>query len=335
MSETRRRASLSLARRVGLLLGAVAFPAADLRPQGVPGAEGLARFLPADAVAVLSLPDLSATLEDCRALPLWQMAREKEVGEFLAQPLRQMHEWIEASRKSAAQASGIDLGALLETKYRGIEVAVARLRFPESGGPPEFAVAVRVDAGADFPKVKSILDRFREKVPPEKAVVRDETVGGKAFTILRAKADSDEPAAAAFWSPEGTAIYLAMGTPGSEFPEEFLARVAGGTAGPSLASDPEFRACTSRVGNAGSELQCFVRVAPLLDALIKGLSLAPAGELPAFLRPQGVKAALSALGLDGLRALATASTAAGDHSVNESYVLAPSPRKGLLALGGE
>ncbi len=335
MSETRRRAFLSLARRVGLLLGAVAFPAADLRPQGEPGAEGLARYLPADAVLVFSLPDLAGTLQDCRSLPLWQMAREKEVSDFLAQPLKQMHEWIEVGRKSSAQASGIDFGPLLETKFRGIEVGIARLRFPETGGPPEFAVAARVDAGADFPKVKAILDRLREKVPPEKAVVRDESVGGKSFTVIRPKPGADSPAAAVFWSAEGTAVHLAMGTPGSSFPEEFLGRVAGGTASPSLASDPEFRACTSRVGNAGSEMRLFVRVAPILDAGIKGLSLAPAGKLPAFLQPQGLRAALSALGLDGLRALAWSSTAAGDHSVNESYVLAPSPRKGLLALGGE
>ncbi len=335
MSETRRRSSLSLVRRIGLLLGAVAFPAADLRPQGDAGTEGLARYLPADAVAVLSFPDLTATLQDCRSLPLWQMGREKEVSEFLAQPFRQMHEWIEAGRKSSAQASGIDLGPLLETKFRGIEIGLARFRFPEAGGPPEVAAAVRVDAGADSPKLKAILDRLREKVPAEKAAVRDETVGGKTFTVIRQKADPRDPTRIVFWSPEGTAVYLVVGTPGSSFPEEFLGRVAGGTASPSLASDPEFKACTGRVGNAGSEIRFFMRVPPLVDGLLKGLSFAPPGELPAFLRPQGVKAALSALGLDGLRALACASTAAGDHSVNESYVLAPSPRKGLLALGGE
>src|SRR5262245_26791187 len=335
MSETRKRSFPYLARLAGLLLGAVALFASAARPQAQPGAEGLARYLPADTLLLFSLPDLSSTLQDCRSLPLWEMAREKEISEFLAAPFRQMHEWIEAGRKSAAEASGIDLGPLFETKFRGIEFGIARLRFPEAGGPPEFAMAVRIDAGADFPKIKPILDRLREKVPPGKADVREESVGGKPFTVIRPKSDSHGPAATLFWGADGTAVHLAMGTPGSSFPEEFLGRVAGGTASPSLAADPEFRACTGRVGNPGSEMRFFVRIAPLLDAGIKALSLAPAGELPALLRPQGVKAALSALGLDGLRALACASTAAGDHSVNESYVLAPSPRKGLLALGGE
>src|SRR5262249_39458338 len=75
----------------------------------------------------------------------------------------------------------------------------------------------------------------------------------------------------------------------------------------------------------------FLRIAPLLDLAVKALSMAPEKALPAFLKPAGVRAALSALGLDGLRALACASTAEGDHSVNDSYVLAPSPRRGLLA----
>src|SRR5262245_21814206 len=91
MSETRKRSFPYLARLAGLLLGAVVLFASAARPQAQPGAEGLARYLPADTLLLFSLPDLSSTLQDCRSLPLWEMAREKEISEFLAAPFRQMH----------------------------------------------------------------------------------------------------------------------------------------------------------------------------------------------------------------------------------------------------
>jgi hypothetical protein len=283
-------------------------------------------------VAVVSFPDLTATLQDCPSLPFWKIHGEKAVGDFLAPPFKQLREWIEAGRKKVAESKGVDPGVLLETKFRAIEIALARLRFSEGGGAPEVGVAFRFDAGADFPKVRALYDQCREKIPPGGAVVREEKVGGRTFTVVR---PTQAPGAAVFWSAEGTSVYSAMGTPGSGFADEFFDRVSGKTATPSLAADPEFRACTGRVGNAGSEFRLFLRVAPLFDLAVKGLSMAPADALPSFLTPLGVKAALSALGLDGLRALAFASTAEGDHSVNETFVLAPSPRKGLLALGGD
>ncbi|MGH7149229.1 MAG: hypothetical protein ACREIU_00950, partial [Planctomycetota bacterium] len=57
------------------------------------------------------------------------------------------------------------------------------------------------------------------------------------------------------------------------------------------------------------------------------------GEVPTFVTGGSVRALAGALGLDGLRALALTSSAEKDHWVNDLVLLAPAPRRGLLALG--
>jgi len=204
-----------LRERGGLLALALPLLAGTGRGQGEAAAESLAQYLPADAVALLSLPDLTATLEDCRSLPLWKIGREKAVSDFLEPPLKQLRTWIEAERKKALGTAGFDPGTALEIKFRAIEVGLARLRMPEQGGPPEVAVAVRVDAGADFPTMKALLDGLKAKIPPGEGEVREETSGGKTFTVVGPPAGAKAPSAAVFWTGEGTAVYLAVGTPGS------------------------------------------------------------------------------------------------------------------------
>src|SRR5262245_5534336 len=137
-----------------LALAAVLFLAPPARPQGLPTTveRGLAGRIPPDAVALLSFPDLAGSIEKTRTLPLGKILSGTEMKEFLAGPLGVVGMEFEGARSQAQREGGPDPAILLSTRWKGIELALARARFGDRGF--EFGVAGRFDAGDGWPGVR-------------------------------------------------------------------------------------------------------------------------------------------------------------------------------------
>jgi len=305
-----------------------------------PGA-GLAQVVPADTIALFSLPDLPATTQDLRSLPIGKIAAEPSVREFLSGPLQMLSETMRAQAARAEQASGMPWVKLYESlgKVRSLEVALTRLAVPETSESVarmlvgEFGLALRVDAGEAWPAVRAVLEKGLE-MGEDLAVVRESGSAGDAF--VRVTHEEPPITASLFWKEEGTEIYFALASTPTGLVDDLWKRVVRDGDAPSLATDPEYLACARRCGaDEGAEVRGFVRFQPLFDYCLSALGIAAreAEDLPPFLHPGPVNGILQVLGLRGMRAIAFASTASGEHSVNEVYVHAPAPRRGLLGMG--
>ncbi|HET6201485.1 MAG TPA: hypothetical protein VFI25_01640 [Planctomycetota bacterium] len=301
------------------------------RAQGLPAAEGreLARRVPADSVALFSIPDLGASIERVKTLPFGRILGDAEVKEFLARPLDLARKQFERVRSEAQKNAGLDPGVLLSTRWRAVELALTRARLDERG--LELGLAARVDAGERWPEVRALLERVVEKAGKDPSVgrVEERTAGGRNWTLLRIPVPGVD--GALFWTAEGTDVHVGVGSASGSGWGELFARVAEGKVAPSLAEDPDYLACAGRCGSAPA-FRAFIRVRPLLDLLAAGVERGR-GSVPTFLTGRSVQALAGALGLDGLRALSLASTAEKEHWENDLVLLAPAPRRGLLALG--
>lgn len=322
------------------LLAGLAFLVGDspaqAAPAGANSTEGLARHLPADTIALLSVPDLGRTLNDVRSLPIGKIAAEPSVRDFVEEPLGKLSAAIREQLAEAESGTGMPWIQVYESlgRVRSFEVALTRLGIREAGEDVEgeFGVAARLDTGEAWPAFRAFLEKGLEKAREEGlSVSRESAAGGGSF--VRVVREEEGGAGSVLWREEGTEVYVVLASSSTGLVDDLWSRVSRAQSAPSLAADSEFLACTRRCGaGGGAEMRFFLRVAPLLDAIVSGLRIAEEEEedLPAFLHPQPVDRVLQVLGLRGLRACAFATTAAGDHSVNESYVLAPVPRRGLL-----
>ncbi|MCI0588309.1 MAG: hypothetical protein L0323_15875 [Planctomycetes bacterium] len=314
-----------------LALAAVLSLCAPARPQSLPTAvdRGLARLVPPDAIALVSFPDLAGSIEEAKSLPFGKILAGAEMKEFLAGPLQALGSEFEGVRSQVRQVGGPDPGVVLSTRWKGLEVALARARFGDRGF--EWGIAARIDAGEGWAGVREQLGRVVELARGNPGVGRMEErkVGERTWVFLHAPDPGLE--AAFFWTNDGPEIHLVVGSASGGWLGEHFGRIAEGKGGPSLAEEPDFLACAKR-SSAAPEFRVFLRTRPLLDLLAVAADRFR-GQVPPFVTGTSVRALAAALGLDGLRALALTSTAEKDCWVNDLVLLAPAPRRGLLALG--
>ncbi|HKB17207.1 MAG TPA: hypothetical protein VKF62_14160, partial [Planctomycetota bacterium] len=246
-----------------LALAAVLLLAPSARPQGVPTTadRGLAGRLPPDAVALISFPDLSGSIERAKGLPFGKILAGDEMKDFLAGPLGVLGREFEGARSQAQREGGPDPAVLLSTRWKGIELALARARFGDRGF--ELGVAGRFDAGEGWPGVREQLGRVVEvtRKNPEMGRIEERKVGERTWTLLHAPDPGLQ--GAFFWTDDGREIHLAVGSPASGWFAEYFGRVAEGKGGPSLAEDPDFLVCAKR-GASAPDLRVFLRIRPLL-----------------------------------------------------------------------
>jgi len=196
-------------------------------------------IVPADCVLFVELSDITRTRARLAASPLGRIYGEKEVAQFLAEPLRRLTEML----TKAQQQAGFDFMGAAKVFKGQCAVTLLGMRPNPAGGDPIPEVAVIVGAKGEARKevealVGGLLARLREMVP-ELAV--QEYQYGRARVKILALGEAEVA-----WTFVGD---LAVGAVGRATVEKLLDNL-GGKKGKALADDAAFKAVKESVGKS-------------------------------------------------------------------------------------
>ncbi len=338
------RRSSVLAITLGLVLAAGTLPSQspiDLKKKVPPG-----------TLLYASLPDLMQSAKDFQSMPLAKLWREKEVQEFLAQPLAfAKAQWT----KAVGQLQKLhEMGLLPVTAEKILSLRPGNLTFAligpgGKGEPIRFALTLGISQGVEVADelVQAGLKELRDKLQELQAKIKDGTADpmeqmewkmfpkpcriGSAQAIVANSnpTGSDSGYTSLTFAYTQGALLVASS-------KSLAERILGNKPGACLATDPVFHQTMARVKSQGAEALFFVRPQKMIQAILDLLpGLSPQGA--DFFQEHGkdIQAALDKTGLLGCEAFAAVTTYDQGKCYWDGYLLAPAPRKGFLNLAQE
>lgn len=287
----------------------------------VPPAE---KLLPADTLAVLTIPDWDKSAAAAKDFSLAQFWRDPAMKPFAEKFERKLGELIGQEDKDFAR-EWAEFKPLV-----GGQITLAVIRNEWQGEPntgPD--VVALIDVKDKAKQLRDFLDKCEKTDADAGKLIQRETVRGVKFSRAVAKAapKNDDAAAKTKFQPytgQSGSLLLISESPKSL--EKVLARLEGAGAG--LDESPEFEIARSTVGRDAHAFG-WVNVKAFTGVLAK----LPAGLQDA--NPLGVAPAriLDAIGLGSVEGLALAARSAGEGTHFEAFIQSPqAKRKGLLAM---
>jgi hypothetical protein len=303
---------------VGLL---VAFGLALPLAAAVPPAE---KLLPADTLAVLTIPDWDKTAAAAKDFSLAQLWRDPAMKPFAEKFERKLGELIGQQDKDFARE-----WAEFKPLVSG-QVTLAVLRGDWQGEPntgPD--VVVLIDVKDKAKQLRDFLEKCEKSDAAAGKRIESETVRGVKFSRAvekePAKNDDGSPKKKSepFTGQSGSLLLIGESTKAFE---KVLARQGGASGG--LDESPDFERARTTVGREAHAFG-WVNVKAFTGLLAK-MPLGQQGENPLGVAPARI---LDAIGLASVEGIALSARASGDGTHVEVFVQSPqAKRKGLLAI---
>ena len=261
-----------------------------------------ADLLPADTIFFFSIPDMSRTREDLKALALWRIYEEPSVKTFFEQGIPLLAEF----KKKAEGETGLSWAEFQDLFQGEVALAFIGLEFEEEFSEPHFKAALALEEPVDTEKWQKLLDYLDQSAVENGAEKQSEEFEGRPLVRL-------------IW-PEMTLTYSYIGDyfilTTSELAWEEVTRVAQ-EGGESLSQNPTFIKMRKETAPPDSFSFTYIN--------IDNIWAEYAEDIP----PQALEA-LEASGLLGLKALAGASFREENGVKDRVYVYAPGERKGIF-----
>jgi hypothetical protein len=293
-------------------------------------------YLPEGTVLAISVPDLDASLNEFRAMPLAKMWREEEVQNFV----RDAHEMVQleftkligkAKEMHAAGKLPVDPDQLLNLRVKGGAFAVTRLgiEMGDFGPMPNIGVVLHLDFGDSAPQWFALLETGLAMLEQTGVFERENLEVGKVKLMSFVPKDN----------PPGLAMGLNLAMVGNglmigTLRDDVRATVENMAKGTHvLAATTRYKNSVKHLAVEGAEAEVFMRPDPLLDFALQGLGIAVEHESDlSWLDVDGLGRAFEALGLRSIHSIAGVSSYKDGKAVSTSYMVAPAPdRKGLLS----
>ena len=299
----------------------VAFALVRPLAAAVPPAE---KLLPADTLAVLTIPDWDQTAAAARDFPLAQLWRDPAMKPFAEKFERKLGELIGQEDKDFAR-DWAEFKPLV-----GGQMTLAVLRGDWQGEPntgPE--VVALIDVKDKAKQLGDFLAKCEQRDADAGKQIQRETVRGVKFSraLVKDAAKNDDGSAKKKVQPyTGQSGSLLLISESTKALDRVLARVAGASGG--LDESPDFTRARSTVGR---EAQAFAWVnVKAFSGMLAKLPMGAPGENPLGVSPARI---LDAIGLASVEGLALAARSAGEGTHIELFVQSPqAKRKGLLAI---
>ena len=317
--------------RLLLLLSWLEIPAL---PQAVPSPEQL---LPADALGVVTVPDLAAARKLFDEQPLVRLWHDPAMAPFVNKFLAKLdRDW----RQPLEHELGFNLTNLFNVARGQVTFALTRSGWPLQADAPA-GLLLLLDARDQADQLRKLLAGARASLKSRGRKLEVEDIGGVEFMIMEVASyrpqpgdsikdagggiDSDAPAPRKFFIGQ-TGSLLIAGSIRSDV-EQVLKLKAGGVA-PTLATAAAFQADFTASFRAATAYG-WLHLEPMLDAVTESIGAAGT-ELPMGLDAGVI---LETIGLKGLRSVAFAATLKEGTTATEFHVRLPEvDRKGLFRL---
>lgn len=295
-------------------------------------------YLPKDTALVVTVPDVSASLSRFSSLPLPKMWAEEDVQNFVADALAFAKAKIDEGMAQAKQMHEagqlpVDPDKVMQLRVNGGTFAVTSLAMTEGqmGPLPKIGLMVYVDFGATAPQWFELLQMGMGMLEMQAGakLTKEETVVGdcKLTTLIP---NGAPPGMEMSINIAMTKTGLLIGTLQGEV-KGVLENMQKST--PMLAATDGYKANMQHLDTAATETELFMRPGAFvefgMDAL--GIAASHSDELAAI-DMDGIRRAIDALGLHGVKSLGVTSSYQNGKCVTKSYAVAPAAaRKGLLA----
>lgn len=281
-------------------------------------------YLPKHTIAAISAPDLSASMEQLRQMPLAKMYAEEEVQNFLADVQAMVHSEFDKAMEQAREmhAQGqlpVDPEQILQLSLRGATVALTQLglEMGDFGPAPKFGLVLHLDFGPSAPQWRQLLQigmAMLEQQAGAQLLKSEAKVGDWQMTTYTPNDVQDSPMGLSMvWVPDG----LLLGTLADEvrgIAQNLLDRQ------PALATSETYQSATKHLSTEGAELISFSRYDPLVDFGMDVLRFAAEMDPDmAMVDLDGVERALTAMGLRKLPVDVAASSYVGGKSVTRTF----------------
>ncbi len=307
--------------------GAPLFPTLAAHPNGsgaavAPKAAGLEieKVLPSGTIAYFSISDIGRTFESFKGTALYDIWADKQVQKFLEKPMQMMTAHSAEFEKHVAgmggtASKGMTIERIASAFGGDIAVGLARLKMPEGGPTRE-----------NPPNVGAFLTF---KIGDESAV---DALVGMIETLAKTSTDSfvREPAMIAGVSgermgpkDEPTKLYVAKaaGHIVLSFDETtagaIVSALSGKSSGSALGSDANYSALAKSARRPGEVASFYANLGALFASLDPVL-------------PPQAKAAIDALGMNGLQSIMMSSSIEGRGFVDVSAVHTSGEPKGIV-----
>ena len=314
------------------------FAAAFARP--VEAQQGLLPFLPEDTIAVISAPNLEASMAKFANMPMAKIWHEEEVQNFVADGMEMLQEQIQMGMSQAEEmhAQGmlpVDPAKLMELRVRGVTLAITQLgiEMGDFGPMPAVGLMAYLDFGDTAQQwnglVRMGLGMLEQEAGDDVVFEESEVGGNKIITLAPAMAPPDFGMAMNVALVDGGIL---IGTITDEVKATVQAMVDGKHR---LSATETYKANRKHLMTDGAELEAYMRPDKAWDFAIEALGMAAQMERElSWLDTDGLARALDALGFMSIKSMATASAYKEGKAVTTSFAVAPAPdRKGLLAVG--
>ncbi|MBK8099185.1 MAG: hypothetical protein IPK26_18915 [Planctomycetes bacterium] len=314
------------------VLGSVALCAVPAFAQ-----DSILPFLPKDTIMAVNVPDLGTSIQEFSAMPLAKMWAEEEVqtffGDLKDRAKKEIDKALAQAKEMHAQgALPVDPDKLMALRINGGTFALTRLDLTEGAfGPvPKIGVVLHLDFGATakewFGLAQMGLGLLEQQAGNDMSKAETKVGDAQVISLTPNGPEGMEMGLHVAMVKNG----LLIGTLKDDVTGVLEAMQSGKHV---LAATDRYKANAQRLLGAGAEAEMFMRVDPMLDFAIKGLSVAKqmSSEME-WLDVDGVSRAFDALGLRGIRSMGSTSTYQKDHAVSKGYIVSPSPdRRGILA----
>lgn len=300
---TLRSASAALCLAVTLATSAAATPPAASE------ARRSAALLPPSTLVYFELPNLSRSRDRLAQCALGRIRNEPAVDRFL----REGFPLAESLRSRAAEALGLSWAEFREAFPGRVTLALLDARAAEHETHYWLGLIAQVDpANQAFPRLRdALLSRYAERTGSQASETE----------VAAAAAKSLEAADGALLLAATTAgRFVVVRGPERPHTTELFSDLLS-PKGPRLAQEETFRTVRERSALPGEDFYVYVNLTGLLEALSPEMS----GPL---------KRAFEVTGLAGIQAAGLSVRIEPPGIRDQVYLLAPGPRRGLLALSG-
>jgi len=307
----------------------------------VPSVEQL---VPADALAVITVPDWVKARSSCAASPAGQLWQDPEIKAFKEKFLHRFQEGVIAPLEKEL---GVKLAEYAELLQGQVTVAVS-FRPGEGSEDPTVGWCLLIDAKDKSELLKKSLGDLRKKWVDAGKQVKNGKIREVDFTTLvftgedvtsllkkafPAGADKEEAGEKSTNQVElviGQSDSLLLVSDSAKDLEKILARQAGGQV-PALGELAEYQSSQAMFRDALG--YGWVNLKPVFATLNKKMTEAGAGAGPANLLAPKPDKVFSALGLDGLKTVSFCLASSAEGDLGQLFLNLPEAgRKGLFKL---
>lgn len=326
--------------RPSQILGASALAAvcaASAAAQTAASTPSIHDFLPSSTMAVFSIPDMGASMERFKSMPLAKMWHEDEVQDFFADLLElgeaQWNRMIEQGHKMHANGDlPVSPDDLLKLRLNGSTVALTHFGMTTSewGDPiPDVGIVVQLDFGDSADSWFKLIDMgigMMQQEAGDNMVRADVEIGSYKLTSMTPT--RNEVPMSLNMARVGNSLVFGTDT------EEVTSIISGLSSQKRvLGSAGSYQSAVAQLGIGKPEMTGFMQMKPFVDAIVDGVRVIAEAE-GAPIDPDGIGRALDAMGFNSIQSSAFASSYENGECVSRSYTVSPQPtRRGFFAGG--